>query len=356
VNHTLEQDPAMRLPIALLAWSLLADVTYAYAQATRLYPAVEPIRTDYLDVSRLHSVYWEISGNETGIPVIVLHGGPGGRSTPVLRRLFDPGKYRVIQFDQRGAGRSRPFGEWRDNTTQALIEDINRLRDHLGVEGPAVILGLSWGTTLALAYGQAHPDNVSGLVLLGVFTCSDAEIDHYYHGGVAPYYPEAVELLRGVVPEPDQRDYPKQLFEVVTASDSTRAARAARAFITYEEWLSTAGGTQAAAQEEAADSLSRSMAILENYYLANRCFLRPDQLLTDAGLLNGIPTFIANGRLDMITPPVTALNLARRLPAASVEILPANGHVDLGVALAAVRATDSLASLLRRRPSSQPPR
>jgi proline iminopeptidase len=265
-----------------------------------------------------------------------------------MRRLFDPSRYRIIQFDQRGAGRSRPFADWRDNTTGLLVEDINRIRAHLRVTVPAVILGLSWGTTLALSYAQAYPENVAGLVLLGVFLCSKAEIDHYYHGGVAPFYPEAVELLRSVIPSPESHDYPRQLFELVTGPDRDRAAQAAKIFVTYEEWLSNVGGTRATAEAEAGDSLTRSMAVLENFYLSRGCFLRPDQLLDGASQLAAIPTFIANGRLDMLTPPATAQNLSKRIPGSKLDIVPASGHVDIGVALAAVRATDSLAVLLRR--------
>ncbi|MDX1394794.1 MAG: alpha/beta fold hydrolase [Gemmatimonadota bacterium] len=310
------------------------------AQGTQLYPAIEPNRTGELRVSETHAIYWESSGNEDGIPLIALHGGPGGRSSPVIRRLFDPERYRIIQFDQRGAGKSRPFAEWRDNDTHHLMEDIDRLRAHLGVSSPPVLFGLSWGTTLALAYAEARPAEVAGLVLLGVFTCTRSEIDHFYHGGVRRFYPDAWEMLRSAVPEPDELDYPKQLFEVITGPSPDAADRAATLFVTYEEWLSNIGRSRADGEAEAADPASRSMAVLENHYLMNGCFLDEGQLLDRASLIEDTPVFIGNGRLDMLTPPVTALKLAERLSNARVEIVAGAGHVDLPVALAGVRGTD----------------
>jgi proline iminopeptidase len=309
----------------------------ARPQSTQLYPAIETNRTGELRVSAVHTLYWETSGSGDGIAVVALHGGPGGRSSPVIRRLFDPERYRIIQFDQRGAGRSRPAGEWRENTTEDLVADIDRLRAHLGITRPVVLFGLSWGTALALAYAEAHPDRVAGMILLGVFTCTRAEIDRYYHGGVAPWYPDAWAMLREVVAEPDRHDYPAQLFRVITGPDTARAEEAARTFVTYEEWLSNIGRTRADGEEEAADPGLRSMAVLENYYLSHGCFLDEGQLLDQAPRLGDIPVFIGNGRQDMLAPPTTAAALARRLEKVRIRLVPGSGHVDLPVALAGVQ-------------------
>lgn len=216
--------------LVLLFYPVLA---LAQEQAISLYPAIEPHRSGFLQVSDRHILYWEVSGNDQGIPVIALHGGPGGSSGRGTRRLFDPERFRIIQFDQRGAGKSTPFAEWRENNTQLLIEDINKLREHLDIDGKAVLFGLSWGTTLALAYAEAYPENVSGLVLWGVFTCRQQEIDHLYHGGTAAFYPENYRRLQQIVPEPKQLNYPEQLFNVMTGHDPQLADSAIVAFAAY---------------------------------------------------------------------------------------------------------------------------
>jgi proline iminopeptidase len=331
----------LRSIVVAAAFSLGASAMLVRAQqpATSLFPAIEPTRSGMLKVSDLHSLYWEVSGNPSGVPAIVLHGGPGGRASAVLRRLFDPAVYQIILFDQRGSGRSTPFAEVRENTTPALVEDINKLRAALQVTKPVVLLGVSWGTTLGLAYAQAHPDNVEGLVLLGVFTCRALEIDHYYHGGVAPFYPEAFELLQSIVPNPTKRDYPHQLYERIRTARGEERQRVIEMFVTYEEWLSQAGGSEASGRKDAQDPSSESMAVLENYYLANGCFMPEGKLLSEVARLRDKPVYIGNGRMDMITPPRTAREVAARLSNSKLEIVPGNGHVDLGVALAGVRGT-----------------
>lgn len=286
--------------LVLLFCPLIAS---AQEQPTSLFPAIEPHQTGFLQVSDQHTLYWEVSGNDEGLPVIALHGGPGGSSGRGTRRLFDPQRYRIIQFDQRGAGKSTPFSEWRENNTQLLIEDINKIRAHLGVDGKVILFGLSWGTTLALAYAEAYPDNVAGLVLWGVFTCREQEIDHLYHGGVAPFYPENYQHLQQIVPDPQRMNYPEQLFEVITGADRLLADSAIVAFATYEAWMENVGATYEGAVEDGQSPESRSLSVLENYYMMNRCFLAEGQLLNDAERIAHAPIYIVNGRLDMLTPP-----------------------------------------------------
>jgi proline iminopeptidase len=323
-------------------------ISHQQSAPKTLYPAIEPSETGRLEVSPLHSLYWEVSGNPDGIPAIVLHGGPGGRAGAVLRRLFDPQIYRIVLFDQRGAGRSTPFADVRENTTQDLVEDINRLRTALRITRPAVLLGVSWGTTLGLAYAQAHPERTAGLVLLGTFTCRASEIDHYYHGGVAPFYPEAFALLQSIVSNPSRHDYPRQIYDRLRTSSGQERQRIIETFVTYEEWLSQAGGSEASAREEAKEPEGESMAVLENYYLANRCFLPENALLNNAHRIAAVPVYLGNGRMDVIAPPRTAHELSRRLKNVRLDIVPGQGHVDLGVALAGVRGTAWIAQQLSR--------
>jgi proline iminopeptidase len=294
----------------------------------RLYPEIEPLRSGYLQVSELHELYWEVVGNPDGMPVIVLHGGPGGSAGPQMRRFFDPERFFVLLYDQRGAIRSRPMGEWRENDTWLLVEDINRLRDHVGIRDQVLLFGGSWGTTLALAYAETHPERVSGMVLRGVFLATREEIDHFYHGGAARQYPENWERLRGLIPEPERLDYPRQLFELMTGDDPEKRRAAIEGWAYYELRMSELEMTDEKAEglvRQYADSLM-PFSVLENYYMMNRCFLEEGQLLRDAGKIAHIPTFIVHGRSDAVCMPQSAEKLAQRLGRAHLELTRA-GHV-----------------------------
>ena len=293
-----------------------------------LYPPIEPLRTGYLAVSDEHELYWEVSGNPDGIPVIVLHGGPGGMAGPEMRRFFDPKRFYMLLFDQRGAVRSRPAGEWRENTTDLLVEDINKLRDHVGIEGKAILFGGSWGTTLALAYAETHPDLVAGMLLRGVYLGTREDIDYFYHGGAAAQFPEAWERLRSILPEPESLDYPRQLFEMATGEDPEARKLAIDEWGYYEIRMVSVSMTDETATdivEEYADSLM-SFSVLENWYMMNGCFLEDGQLLRDADRIAHIPTFIVHGRFDTICRPRGAWELARRLDDAHLEITANAGH------------------------------
>jgi proline iminopeptidase len=293
-----------------------------------LFPEIEPLEHGYLEVSNVHRLYWEVCGNPEGIPAIVLHGGPGGRAGPRLRRFFDPDRFHVLLFDQRGAGRSEPAGEWRENTTRLLVEDIIRLREHVGMEGPAILFGGSWGTTLALAFAENHPELVSGMVLRGVFLGTRKEIDHFYHGGTMGAFPDAWERLRAVVPDPDRLDYPRQLFEMIAGDDPEASRRAMTEWAWYEVRMSSLGMTDedARAIVERWGDGARAFSLLENWYMMNDCFLEEDQLLRDAGRIAHIPTFIVHGRFDAVCLPVSAWELANRMDEVELRLNPLAGH------------------------------
>ena len=288
-----------------------------------LYPVGKALRSGFLKVSDIHSLYWEVSGNEAGIPVIGLHGGPGGSAGPDMRRFFDPEKYKIILFDQRGAGRSKPTAEIKDNTTQLLVEDINKIRDHLGVKGKAILFGGSWGSTLAVAYAEAYPQLVSGMVLRGIFLASKAEIDHFYHGGTKAFFPENFKKLQSVVKEPDTHNYPEQLFKMTQSQDKAERDKAIKGWAYYEIRMVSMTMTDEFAQRICDQYDMTSFSVMENYYMMNGCFLKDRQLIDNAHKIAHIPTWIVNGRYDAICPPVTAVELASKLK---------NVHLDLPVA------------------------
>ena len=313
-------EPAETRTSAISAISATQDAVEEY-----LYPEIEPLRTGYLKVSEIHELYWEVCGREDGIPLIVLHGGPGGSARPRMRRFADPDKFKMILFDQRGAGRSHPLAEYRENNTQLLVEDINTLREHLGVTGKAIIFGGSWGSTLAVAYAEAHPELVSGLVLRGVFLASKEEIDHFYHGGSAAHYPENFQRLKNVVPNPESLDYPRQLFEMTQSEDPEERQRAIDGWAFYEIRMVSLDMSDEKAQDIIDEYDMTAFSVLENYYMMNHCFVDDGQLLRDASLIAHIPTFIVNGRHDSICPPITAHRLASRLRTVRLE-LPVAAH------------------------------
>lgn len=317
-----------RCLLLILVLTAAASAASEPGEESPLYPPLEPLRSGYFAVSEDHELYWEVSGNPDGIPVIVLHGGPGGIASPEMRQFFDPERFFMLLFDQRGAVRSRPTGEWRNNTTQLLIEDINKLRDHVGIEGKAILFGGSWGTTLALAYAETHPDLVAGMLLRGVFLATRDDIDYFYHGGAAAQFPDAWERLRSILPEPKSLDYPRQLFEMATSEDPETSKLAIEEWALYEIRMVSVSMTDDRAQsiiEQYADSL-RSFSVLENFYMMNGCFLEDGQLLRDADRIAHIPTYIVHGRFDTVCRPKGAWELAQRLDNVHLEITANAGH------------------------------
>ncbi len=305
-----------------------------------LWPEIEPFQTDYLEVSDIHQIYYELCGNPHGKPVFVLHGGPGAACSPGMRRFFNPDTFLVVLHDQRGAGRSRPYGEIRQNTTQNLVEDIEQLRKHLRLQ-KIIVFGGSWGATLGLAYAETYPDNVSGMVLRGVFTATQEEIDHYYHGGVRKFFPETYDRLIAALPEPDKRPLPNYLLNLIHSEDSTESVKYSKAWGRYEgkiamlevtdKWLEKMGAT-------ISDVGIKTFALLENYYTANGCFLEEGQLLRDVEKILDIPIIMVNGRYDMICPPITAYRLHQKLPKSKLVIVESAGHWDKSIERALLKA------------------
>jgi len=324
-----------RSALVILAVTLAASVGFLTCEKvepekeTELWPEIEPLETGHLQVSDIHSIYYELCGNPDGKPLFMLHGGPGSESSPFMRRFGDPEKFLIVLHDQRGCGKSTPYAELRENTTQNLVDDIEQLRQHLELE-EIIILGGSWGATLALAYAETYPENVEGLILRGVFLCTQEEVDHYYHGGVRKFFPEAYDELLAALPDPERRPLPEYFLELIQSTDSAEARRIAKAWARYEmkiaalevddQWLQNVFGPGGWGEE------MYEMSLLENYYLANGCFLEEDQLLRDIDKIAHIPTTIVNSRYDMICPPVTAYDLHKRLPNSKLVIAEGAGH------------------------------
>jgi len=295
-----------------------------------LWPDIEPYQSGYLRVSDLHEIYFELCGNPKGQPVFVLHGGPGAGCTPYYRRFFDPQKYLIVLHDQRGAGKSKPFAELRENNTPNLVQDIEALRMHLKCER-IILFGGSWGSTLALAYAEAFPQDVKAMVLRGVFTATKAEIDHYYHGGVRTFFPKAYEDLLSVLPDKEKRPLPSYLLHLIQTKDKVEGGKYSRAWARYETMIGMLEVpprlllAMAAARPDM-DKLAYGLALMENYYMANDCFLAGDRLWKGLGQIASIPLVMVNGRYDMICPPVTAYRLHQKLPQSRLIIAEASGH------------------------------
>ena len=289
-----------------------------------LYPAVEPRVSGLMQANPLHTLYWEESGRADGIPVVFLHGGPGAGCSPRHRRFFDPAVYRIILFDQRGSGRSLPLGELCDNTTAHLIGDMERLRQHLGVER-WLLFGGSWGSTLALAYAQAHPERCLGLVLRGIFLARPREID-WFMQGMGRVYPEAWETFAGYLPESCRADLLQAFYQRLTDPDPAIHMPAARVWSHYEGACSTLLPDPETLAHFADDTVALGLARIEAHYFVNRAFLGENELLNRVARLRGLPGIIVQGRYDMVCPLESAHALHQAWPEAEYCIVPDAGH------------------------------
>jgi proline iminopeptidase len=307
------------IPIVLL---LLAPQGFT---STKLWPELKPYKTDYLKVSELHEIFYQLGGNPEGKPVMVIHGGPGGGCSPDMFRFFNPEKFHIILHDQRGAGQSKPYAEIKENTTQHLVEDIEKLRKHLDL-GKVILFGGSWGSTLSLAYAETYPQNVSGMILRGVFTGSKQEIEHFYHGATASYFPENYERLLQHIEDPEQKNYPAQLLKKIQSSDPEVRQKYALAWGKYEIKMAVLYIPDRAVDNIFKDWNPYDFALLENYYMANNCFLEDGELLNNTDRLKDIPTVIVNGRYDVICPPITAYKLHKKLTKSELIIVERAGH------------------------------
>ena len=294
-------------------------------EETKLWPEIEPYHTDYLKVSDIHEIYYELSGNPKGKPVFVLHGGPGAGCSPNMRRFFNPDKFLIVLHDQRGCGKSKPFAEIRQNATSYLVNDIEQLRKHLKLD-KIIMFGGSWGATLALAYAETYPGNVSGMVLRGVFTATQEEIDHFYHGEVSKFFPEIYEKFISSLPEPERRPLPHYLLSLIQSKDSSERAKYSRIWAEYELKLSSLEFPDEAMDRIFKEFDPYAFALLENFYMANECFLEEGQLIRDLHKISNIPLVMVNGRYDMVCPPITAFRIHQELPKSKLVIAEASGH------------------------------
>ena len=310
-----------------------------------LYPEIEPYESGMLDVGDRHSLYWERCGTSGAKPVVFLHGGPGGGSSPSHRRQFDPALYDILVFDQRGCGRSVPFASLEANTTWDLVADIERLREMCGHERWQVFGG-SWGSTLSLAYAETHPERVTELVLRGIFLGGDDEFDWLYkEGGASALYPEAWEEFAGHIPEEERSDLVEAYYRRLVSDDAPVRVAAAKAWSGWEAVTVTLLPSPEVMEEFTEDDKAVAVARIENHYFRNKCWLEPGQLLRDASRLRGIPGIIVQGRHDCCTPPVAAWRLKQAWPEVELQIVPDASHLysEPGITDGLVRATDRFA-------------
>jgi proline iminopeptidase len=289
-----------------------------------LFPDIGPYETGYLPLDHGHVMYWEQVGNPRGRPVLFLHGGPGAGAGAVHRRFFDPNFWRVVIFDQRGAGRSRPLGSLADNTTPHLVSDIEALRRHLAIDR-WLLFGGSWGSTLALAYTQAHAAHVVGCVLRGVFLGRPAEVEWFLHG-MRAIFPDAHATFAGHLPPEERADLLAAYLRRLTDPNEAVHMAAARAWSIYEGSCSTLLPSPETVASFAHDRAALGLARIEAYYFANNLFLPPEGLLGNMDKIGDVPAEIVQGRYDMICPPSTAFDLAAAWPAARLTIVPDAGH------------------------------
>jgi proline iminopeptidase len=308
-----------------------------------LFPAIDPYDQRMLDVGDGHRIYVEQCGNPEGIPAVVLHGGPGGGCSPAMRRYFDPTLYRIVLFDQRGCGRSRPHASVEANTTWHLVADIERIRKTLGISR-WLVFGGSWGATLSLLYAQRHPEAVAYLALRGVFLMTRAELNWFYGGGAGQFFPDQWERFLSPIP-PDERGdliaaYHRRLF----SGDLPQETRYARAWAGWENALASIDH-EGPAGESPAD-YARAFARLENHYFTHAGFLERDgQILQNLPLIADIPATIVQGRYDMICPPASAWALSERWRRAELKMVPLAGHAlsEPGISAELVRTTNAVA-------------
>ena len=289
-----------------------------------LFPAIEPFEAGMLDLETPHRMYYEQSGNPRGVPVVFLHGGPGAGASPVHRQFFDPAFYRIVILDQRGAGRSTPLGCLESNTTPHLIGDLEKLRAYLGIER-WLVFGGSWGSTLALAYAEHHPERCLGLVLRGIFLCRRSEIDFFLYG-VRNIFPEAWRTFADHIPEAERGDLLEAYYRRLTDPHPAVSVPAARAWSVYEGSCSTLLPNPGLVADFAADRVAIGLSRIEAHYFRNDIFLPENFLLENAHRLKRVPGVIVQGRYDIVCPAVSADDLHRAWPEAEYHVVPDAGH------------------------------
>ena len=309
-----------------------------------LYPEIEPYDTGHLRVSDVHQLYYEQCGVPNGKPVVFLHGGPGAGLIPDYRRFFDPSAYRIILFEQRGSGRSTPHASLDDNTTWHLVEDIEKIREQFGVD-QWLVFGGSWGSTLALAYAETHPERVKGLVLRGIFLCRPKEIRWFYEDsqGASAIFPENYEAYLSLIPEAERGDMIGAYYRQLTSNDEAVRLEAAKAWALWEGSALRLIPDQKLIEDFTEPDKALAVARIECHYFINNCFFETDNyLLENIDRIRHIPAVIVHGRYDVVCPVMSAWDLHRAWPEAELKIIPDAGHAatERGIADALVRATD----------------
>ena len=313
---------------------------------TTLYPPIEPYDEGMLAVSPVHAIHYEQCGNPDGTPALFLHGGPGGGIVPDYRRFFDPEAYRVVLFDQRGSGQSTPHASLEENTTWDLVSDIERLREHLGIE-KWLVFGGSWGSTLSLAYAQTHPARVRALVLRGIFLCRQKEIRWFYQEGASWIFPDVWEQYLEVIPEEERGDMVSAYYRRLTSEDEGVRLEAARAWSVWEGSTSKLFFDYEMIDKFADAEFALAFARIECHYFMNNAFFDTDNyLIENAGKIRHIPAVIVQGRYDVVCPIQSAWELHRAWPEAEWKVIPDAGHsaTEPGTIAALVEATDKFKS------------
>jgi proline iminopeptidase len=309
-----------------------------------LYPEIEPYASGRLDVGDGHTIYWERCGTKGAKPAVFLHGGPGGGCSPSHRRLFDPAQYDILLFDQRGCGRSRPFASLDANTTWHLVADIERLREMAGV-GKWQVFGGSWGSTLALAYAQTHPERVSELIVRGVYTLTRAELEWYYQFGVSQMFPDKWERFLAPIPQAERGDMMAAYRKRLVGDDEKAKREAALAWSVWEGETITLLPDVSTSDQHHDSDFALAFARIENHYFVHAGWLEEGQLLRDAGRLKDIPGVIVHGRYDMPCPAHYAWQLHKAWPKAEFHLIEGAGHAysEPGILDQLIRATDGFA-------------
>lgn len=312
-----------------------------------LYPEIKPYARHELAVEPPHVLYVDESGSTDGLPVLFIHGGPGAGCDSASRRYFDPALYRIVTFDQRGCGRSTPHASLENNTTQALIADIERIREHLGVD-KFVLFGGSWGSTLALAYAQAHPQRVHGLILRGIFLCRPQEFSWFYQEGASRLFPDYWEDYVAPIPVEERGDLIRAFYKRLTGADQIAQMHAAKAWSTWEGRTATLRPNTQVVDRFSEAHRALSIARIECHYFVNDAFLEPNQLLRDMPKIAHLPGIIVHGRYDAICPLDNAWALHQAWPNSELQIIRDAGHsaAEPGITDALIRAAEQMARRL----------
>jgi proline iminopeptidase len=319
----------------------------------KLFPEIKPYATHRLPVDAPHELYVEECGNISGLPVLFVHGGPGAGCEEFHRRFFDPNLYRIILFDQRGAGRSTPHADLDNNTTVHLVADMETIRKHLGIDR-WVLFGGSWGSTLSLVYAETHPQRVLGLILRGIFLCRPWEIHWFYQEGANRIFPDHWQEFIAPIPEPERHDLLGGHYRRLIGADEIARMASAKAWSVWEGRAATLLPNKRVVEFFGSPHTALALARIEAHYFAHNSFLEPDQILRNASRLSGIPGTIVHGRYDMVCPIQNAWELAYAWPIADFEIIPGAGHsaMEPGIVNALVRATILMAARLGKHPFS----